>query len=164
MNQLGCLDHILQGGWKTPSPPPPPQCCIGRKKPSAFGLKLYQSINIVERYTEIPPQQVYLLVGKQKFDKPFTIDLRLKIIVNVFIKVCDGAGDSVEKENTDVICKSTDSFRYRKVKDMSQEKINAIEAMASERLSVDEYQICSKCERNVARKITKSDGEPAKKE
>ena len=46
---------------------------------------------------------------------------------------------------------------------MSQEKINAIEAMASERLSVDEDQICSKCERNVARKLTKSDSEPDKK-
>ena len=46
---------------------------------------------------------------------------------------------------------------------MSQEKINAIEAMASERLSVDEDQICSKCERNVIQKITKSDSEPAEK-
>ena len=34
---------------------------------------------------------------------------------------------------------------------MSQGKINAVEAMASERLSVDEDQICSKCERNVVR-------------
>ena len=35
------------------------------------------------------------------------------------------------------------SFRYLKVKNMIQEKINAIEAMASEMLSVDEDQICS---------------------
>ena len=84
-------------------------------------------------------------------------------IVIVFVKDCGGAGDSFESEKTCVICKSRNSFRYRKVKNMSQEKINAIEAMTSEKLSVDEDQICSKCERNVARKITKSIGEPAKK-
>ena len=120
-------------------------------------------INIVERYTKIPPQRICLLVGKQKLDKTSIIDLRSKNIVNVFVKGCGGAGDSIESEKTCVICKSKNSFRYRKVKNMSQEKINAIEAMASERLSVDEDQICSKCERNVARKLTKSDSEPAKK-
>ena len=93
-------------------------------------------INIVERYTKIPPQRICLLVGKQKLDKTSIIDLRSKNIVNVFVKGCGGAGDSIESEKTCVICKSKNSFRYRKVKNMSQEKINAIEAMASERLSV----------------------------
>ena len=103
-------------------------------------LSLINLINIVERYTKIPPSRICLLVGKQKLDKTSIIDLRSKNIVNVFVKGCGVAGDSFETEKTCVICKPKNSFRYRKVKDMSQEKINAIEAMASERLSVDEDQ------------------------
>ena len=36
--------------------------------------------------------------------------------------------------------------------------------MASKSLAIDEDHVCSKCERIVARKITKSDHKPAKKQ
>ena len=63
-------------------------------------------ISIVERYTKIPPQRIFLLVGKQKLDKTSIIDLLSKNIVNALVK----AGDSFESEKTCVICKSKSSF------------------------------------------------------
>ena len=82
------------------------------------------------------------------------------------MKGCGGAGDNDAAKSIKfcVICQSRNAFRYRKIKTMDKEKINVIQTVASKSLATDEDHVCSKCERIVARKITKSNQQPAKKQ
>ena len=82
------------------------------------------------------------------------------------MKGCGGAGDNDAAKSIKfcVICQSRNAFKYRNIKTMDKEKINVIQTMASKSLAIDEDHICSKCETIVARKITKSDHWPAKKQ
>ena len=123
-------------------------------------------IDIVQRNTQIPPKLISLVVGRSKLDKSYLLDMREKNIINVFVKGCGGAGDNdvAQSIKFSVICQSRNAFKYHTIKTMDKEKINVIQTMASKSLAIDEDLVCSKCQRIVARKITKSDHQPAKKQ
>ena len=44
-------------------------------------------ISIVERYTKIPPQRIFLLVGKQKLDKLLSLTFYQRILSTLLLKL-----------------------------------------------------------------------------